>query len=151
MSGTQMPSGSRSRQRRIVSIIALLAILVATGGPLVTLCLGDDGHLAVEQTVAGRCTPDDVAVDPPSATNRAFAGLDGQDPCCGPCTDLPGPLEQCIGRGGAFELEHTPTLFLAASTIFPCLSDRDAAAHRPAAALTSPRKHPAPSTTILLC
>lgn len=151
MIGIRKCSGSRPRRFRIVDLVALLAILAATGGPLITLCLGDDGHVALELMVAGSCTPDDVAVDASSFANRTFASLNGQDPCCGPCTDLPGPLKQCVGSAGSFESGYAPALFLAASTTSPSLSDIAAVAHRAAAASTSLYQYPAHSTAVLLC
>ena len=87
-------------------VLALTAASLSWG----TLCLGQDGHLALEPRAADQCFSGGAATTPilreaPTAL-RARAAL----PCCGPCTDLTDPTRQWAMRDGPTKLDPAPAL-----------------------------------------
>jgi hypothetical protein len=77
---------------RALRVSATLALALAAGSAGLSagiLCVGDDGHVAMELARAGRCADGEVAAELPSArvaSPRLTASLPGSD--CGPCTDV---------------------------------------------------------------
>jgi hypothetical protein len=73
-------------------MLALLALATAVASTSLfsgILCVGDDGHVAIELARAGRCADGEAAADLPAAlgTPSVLATpLPGGD--CGPCTDV---------------------------------------------------------------
>jgi hypothetical protein len=85
---------------RIASLLSLAVALAATAISWGTLCLGEDGHMAFEPSLAGGCAAPDRAsgTEPLPA---AVAGLAGRPQCCGPCMDLPGASGEWFERSPA--------------------------------------------------
>ena len=69
-----------------------LVIIVAAQGPMqnLVLCLGADGHVAVEASVGvdGSCTDSSVSRTPRSASPALLAGHSVRGAHCGTCLDL---------------------------------------------------------------
>ena len=83
-----------SRTRTICVALSLAAMLYAS--PAMVLCVGADGHVAIEPV--GRCSTDAC---PPHADGSPpeRQAMAAQPVGCGPCTDIPIPLEIGPGRG----------------------------------------------------
>jgi len=71
--------------RRALSLLvaAIVALVVFPS----TLCVGNDGHVALEASLAGHCVSADVAPQA-GGNNAGLAGATSLPPCCGPCTDI---------------------------------------------------------------
>lgn len=69
----------------VVSIAGLLAANVSASTERV-VCMGDDGHVSVEDAIGGFCSdsPNAASQTPPEARVN-----DGDSSHCGPCKDLP--------------------------------------------------------------
>lgn len=67
-------------------LAAVAAVIAAAALSWATLCLGEDGHVAFEVAVAGKCLDGAAGV----GAARASASLDSCEAQsgCGPCTDL---------------------------------------------------------------
>jgi hypothetical protein len=68
------------------AIAAAFAVLALAAVPWATLCLGEDGHVAFEVVVDGRCL--DGGKSEPSAEHPVHLTACEQETGCGPCTDL---------------------------------------------------------------
>jgi hypothetical protein len=122
-----------------------LALLSASSVSL-TLCIGDDGHVEVERSVAGRCADDGAAAGAPG--NRTAAWV-AQPACCGSCTDLDGTLSSHTAS------ERTepprPAAALLVALAFPDPAALAPAAGRRAARAVQVRVSPRASSAILRC
>lgn len=81
-----------SRTPRIatrLACFALTGVLLASGlgRPGTILCLGADGHVAVEPASASCCTPPVETCDP-DADHLHDSACSAPDDACGPCADL---------------------------------------------------------------
>jgi hypothetical protein len=92
---------------RIASLLSLAVALAATAISWGTLCLGEDGHMAFEPSLAGGCvTP--AGASGTEALPAAVAGLAARPQCCGPCMDLPGASGEWLERSPAKRLDPGP-------------------------------------------
>jgi hypothetical protein len=67
-------------------LAAVAVVLAVSALSWATLCLGEDGHLAFEVAVAGKCL--DGAAGVPAAGSSAILNTCEARSGCGPCTDL---------------------------------------------------------------
>jgi hypothetical protein len=89
---------------RLVGLVSFSAVLVATVISWGTICLGRDGHVAFETSIAGRCTAQDGASSTSLADEEHLVvpwGLGTAPLCCGPCTDLVSASGQWLERVAA--------------------------------------------------
>lgn len=93
---------------RVGGIAAALAVLAGAALSWGTLCLGEDGHVAFEVSVAGRCF-DDVRAAPP-VEHPVHLDVCAQDAGCGPCTDLRGTADAWLAGVSPDLPEATPAL-----------------------------------------
>lgn len=135
---------------RIARLVSLSGALVGAVISWDTVCLGQDGHVAFEPSLAGRCVAPDR--DPGSEKPRAVAlGRGVGPPCCGPCRDLLGASEQWLERSPA--KSQDPGRPARAATCWPAWGLLPPYASRPLALATSAPLAPrtASSGTILRC
>lgn len=87
MSRLHRLAGPTERCTRLAPLAAVFLVLAATATSWGTVCIGEDGHVALEAISAGDCvgeaTPAVVSTGAAPATTSS-----GAWPCCGPCTDL---------------------------------------------------------------
>ena len=76
------------------AIAAAFAVVSGAAFSWGTLCLGDDGHVAFEVSVAGHCL-DYVNTAPPLEHPAHLAACD-REAGCGPCTDLRGGADALL-------------------------------------------------------
>jgi hypothetical protein len=67
-------------------LAAVAAVITAAALSWATLCLGEDGHVAFEVAVAGKCLDDGAGI--PAARSLTILNACVARPGCGPCTDL---------------------------------------------------------------
>src|SRR5688572_8678726 len=79
----------------ILSAFALALVSSAAASNI--LCIGTDGHVALEARVAGHCTSDAQRISDRSL-DRAHELVESP-PCCGPCTDVDGTVVSHHGTG----------------------------------------------------
>ena len=95
---------------RSTGLAAIALALVGASLSWGTLCLGQDGHLAIEPRAAGQCFSGGAPTTPSPldalTTLRAEVSL----PCCGPCTDLTDPMRQWAMRDGPTKLDPAAAL-----------------------------------------
>jgi hypothetical protein len=111
-----------------------------------TLCLGEDGHVAFEISVAGRCF-DDVDPTPPFDHPVHLNACD-QEAGCGPCTDFCGTADGWLASATLDSPDKGPLVFVAHAAIPQTLP-----------AMTSPRlgdvtaaaRHAKTAMTVLRC
>lgn len=84
------PSPLASRPRALALLLWIPLVALSWG----TLCLGSDGHLALEPSLLGRCVDGAEAPDglSPASLRLTCAG-------CGPCLDVVGADAICPSRG----------------------------------------------------
>jgi hypothetical protein len=78
---------SRMTSHRAIVTLVGAALLFAAGAPeALVICVGEDGHAAIEVLATGACEPcpGRMASEPPQAGHAADAGGDH----CGPCVDM---------------------------------------------------------------
>jgi hypothetical protein len=123
---------------------AVLALAALSWG---TLCLGEDGHVAFEVFVAGRCL-DNGGTTPPAEHPVHLTACE-QETGCGPCTDLRGTADAWLARTSS----DVPDAGLALMSVI------HAAIPQPAPATASSRlesvaaraRRVATATTVLRC
>ena len=116
-------------RKTISSILCILylTIFVGTGSSSV-LCVGENGHIAIESAIQGSCA--DTSHE---SNETSDCELSVRDPhChCGPCVDIPLEFELAESRPGSFEvivqlikdswspvlLETSATSFLKTATV----------------------------------
>jgi hypothetical protein len=78
---------------RIAAALTVISGVALSWG---TVCLGEDGHVAVEISVAGRCL-DDIQKAP--AEHGAHLSSCLRDAGCGPCMDISGASDAWLVPG----------------------------------------------------
>ena len=77
---------SLRRHLRVGAPAAVAVVIAGAALSWATLCLGEDGHVAFEVAVAGKCL--DNAAGIPAAGSLTILNPYDARPGCGPCTDL---------------------------------------------------------------
>lgn len=88
---------------------AAFALLALAAVPWATLCLGEDGHIAFEVVVDGRCLDGDNME--PSSEHAMHLSDCTRDAGCGPCTDIRGTADVWLASASS-DLPDAPPPFV---------------------------------------
>lgn len=116
-----------------------------------TICFGEDGHVAVEPALAGRCAASDGVPGNKGAPAIAPGLASSGAACCGPCTDVLTASAQWLERSpGKARDASPPAHAIAALPTWVAYSPK--APPSPAFATSAPLvRRSASSGTILRC
>lgn len=101
---------SLRRHLRVGGVAAVAVVIAASALSWATLCLGEDGHVAFEVAVAGKCLDDATGV--PAASASASLNSYGAESGCGPCTDLRAGSDQWLSGTTSAQPDPGPALVL---------------------------------------
>jgi hypothetical protein len=93
---------SLRRHLRVGGLAAIAVVIAGAALSWATLCLGEDGHVAFEVSVAGRCLDDAAGV--PAAGASAMLNSCEARSGCGPCTDFRCTSSAWLGRATTSDL-----------------------------------------------
>ena len=101
---------SLRRHLRVAGLAAVATVITAAALSWATLCLGEDGHVAFEVAVGGKCLDDAAGV--PAAGASAMLNSYEAESGCGPCTDLRAVSGQWLGGATSAQPDPGPALVL---------------------------------------
>ncbi len=110
MTGNRGCMRSLRRHLRVGGLAAVVAVISSAALSWATLCLGDDGHVAFEVAVAGKCLDDAAGV--PAAGASAILNSCEARSGCGPCTDLRWITGAWLGTATSTQPDPGPALVL---------------------------------------
>jgi hypothetical protein len=87
------------RAFRALLLTAFSCAVLGWSGQASTICVGSDGHVAIESRLAGRCADRQL----PSAQmhDTSAVHVEASPACCGPCTDFDAVLASYTPSGAA--------------------------------------------------
>ncbi len=110
----------RRRKTHIQVLSGVLCLVLALSSSEATvLCIGQDGHVAIEASDSGCCGHLSRACCPCDAHSLLTAGSPAQDDDCGACLDIP----ISCGSADAFRAPSNAPLELSDSTAIALLPD----------------------------
>jgi hypothetical protein len=138
---------SQRRSFRVGGLAAAAAVLASAALSWGTLCLGEDGHVTLEVSVAGRCI-DNLRAAPPAEHGAHLTACE-RDAGCGPCTDLRGFAGAWLARA-ASDSPHPPPALSSPTFALAAPLVANAASFDLTQAIAATR-HTAAFTTVLRC
>lgn len=96
----------RARAIRLAASASAVLVLAATSLAWGALCIGSDGHVALEAAAAGDCFGGTAG----SSRGAEHLASELQSPwtCCGPCTDLTGAGASWLSTSAGADLDPGP-------------------------------------------
>ena len=85
---------------RVTSMLLMLVVIASTQPGTLILCVGPDGHIALEMGV-GRCGPSSAGEH--GTASGSCTEFSQVDTCCAPCADVPLVSQILANAGGSKE------------------------------------------------